>query len=60
MHDREEQETQLHKNESPCSSKKIISPRTKTLETIHTKVSIQNLLILPVSLWKKRFLIEKN
>ncbi len=60
MHDREVQETQLHKNESSCCSKKIISSRTKTLEPIYAKVSTQNLLILQVSLCKKIFFIEKN
>jgi hypothetical protein len=60
MHDREEQKTQLHKNEYACNSKKIIFPRTKTLEPIHTKVSTQNLLILLASLCKEIFLIEKN
>lgn len=33
IHNRNEQESQLHKNEFPCSFKKIISPKTKTKKT---------------------------
>jgi hypothetical protein len=33
---KEGQEIQLQKDESPCSSKKIISPKTKELSTFFT------------------------